>query len=146
MRATTYRRAGSFKTAPFARIALDHRARHLRRRLLSLETGDDILVDLPQAIPLADGDALQLEDGRLVAISAAPEDLYEVTAPSQRALAELAWHLGNRHLPAQIDTDRILIARDRVMRQMLVGLGATIAEIRAPFTPLHGAYHGHSHD
>jgi urease accessory protein len=93
---------------------------------------------------LADGDALVLEDGRTIRIVAAPEDLYQVK-PGKVPLRHLAWHIGNRHLAAQIDEDRILIRRDHVIRAMLEGLGATVTEVVEQFQPVHGAYHGHDH-
>jgi len=146
MRAQSYRRAGSSGQPAYARATLAHAERHLRRRLLALDNGDEILVDLPQAVAFEDGDALVLEDGRSVEIAAANEDLYEVTAESGPSIAELAWHLGNRHLPAEVQPDRILIARDHVIHAMLTGLGASVRDIRAPFRPLRGAYHSHAHD
>ena len=60
-------------------------------------------------------------------------------------LAALAWHLGNRHTPAQIERDRILVARDLVLARMLEGLGATLREVEEPFEPVRGAYHSHNH-
>jgi urease accessory protein len=130
---------------PAGTIRLDHAARHLRRRLVTTDQGEEIMVDLPQPVLFADGDRLVLEDGRSVAIVAAEEELYEVLAGAC-PLRHLAWHLGNRHLPAQIDEHRILIRRDHVIRAMLEGLGACVREVVAGFQPLHGAYHHHHHD
>lgn len=136
---------GTLPGAPYASVTLAHDERHLRRKLLTVSTGDEVLVDFPSAVALADGDALVLDDGRLVAIRAAEEPLYAVTARDRLHLARLCWHLGNRHLPAEISEDRILIGRDHVIRDMLTGLGATIEEINAPFSPERGAYHSHGH-
>ncbi|MCO5089794.1 urease accessory protein UreE [Bosea sp. (in: a-proteobacteria)] len=130
---------------PAGTIRLDHAARHLRRKLLTTDQGEEIMVDLPEPVLLADGDRLVLEDGRGVAIVAAEEELYEVLA-GVCPLRHLAWHLGNRHLPAQIDEGRILIRRDHVIRAMLEGLGASVREVVACFQPVHGAYHHHHHD
>ena len=124
-------------------LVLDHGERHLRRKLMTTREGDKLMVDLPEAVLLAHGDALVLEDGRIVTILAAEEDLYEVRPGAAVPIRHLAWHLGNRHLAAQIDEDRILIRRDHVIRAMLEGLGATIAEVRERFQPVHGAYHQH---
>ena len=143
-RAVSHVHAGTFTQAA-GRVVLAHDERHLRRRLLTLEDGGEVLVDFPAAVVLADGDALVLEDGALVAVIAAPEPLYAVTARDAVHLARLCWHLGNRHLPAEIGKDRILIGRDHVIRDMLAGLGATVTEIVAPFSPERGAYHGHGH-
>lgn len=144
-RATSYFRAGTAPGIAVDRAVLPHHERHFRRRLIKLENGDDILVDLPAAIAFETGDMLICEDGRLIEIIAADEDLLEITAANRQALLELAWHLGNRHLPAQLDPERILIADDHVIRDMLHGLGANVTAIRAPFLPARGAYHAHDH-
>ena len=73
-------------------------------------------------------------------------DLVEVRGRDAASFARLAWHLGNRHLPAQIDTDRILIRDDHVIVDMLKGLGADVRKVRAPFDPEGGAYGQHNHD
>ncbi|MBP0581261.1 urease accessory protein UreE [Labrys sp. LIt4] len=130
---------------PVGTLTLDHRGRHLRRKRLITDQGDIVMVDLPEAVLLADGDALVLEDGRTLTILAAPEELYAVRPGRHCPLAHLAWHLGNRHLAAEIGADVILIERDRVIRSMLEGLGAEIQEVVAGFQPVHGAYHGHAH-
>lgn len=129
---------------PSGTIRLDHAARHLRRKRVTTDQGEEIMVDLPEPVLFADGDRLLLQDGRSVAIVAAEEALYEVL-PGACPLRHLAWHLGNRHLPAQIDEDRILIQRDPIIRTMLEGLGACIREVVARFQPVHGAYHTHAH-
>jgi len=103
------------------------------------------MVDLPDTVLLGHGDALQTDDGRLVEVLAAEEKLLEVTGHSARQLAELAWHIGNRHLAAQIEMDRILIRRDKVIGEMLAGLGAHVREVSATFHPARGAYAGDGH-
>ncbi len=137
--------AASITREAFAIITLEADERRLRRKSLRLPTGEYILVDFPATISLGDGDALQLPDGRLVGIKAAPEALFEITAKDATHLLRLAWHIGNRHLPAQLGAERLLIRRDHVIREMLVGLGATVRDVEAPFSPEHGAYHGHGH-
>ena len=141
LRAVSHLHAGDDRAGPFDTLVLDHARRHLRRRRLALASGDPLLVDLPDPVTLAHGDALLLEDGRVVEIVAADEELFAVTGSDPRHLSELAWHLGNRHLPAQIEADRILIARDPVIRKMLEGLGAGVVETIEPFQPARGAYY-----
>lgn len=131
---------------PFDIIVLTHDERHLRRKVLKLQHGDSVLVDLPEPVALEHGDRLVLEDGRSIEVIAAEEELYAVTARDALHLTELAWHLGNRHLPAQIEERRIVILRDHVIKGMLEGLGATVADILEPFQPVRGAYHGHAHE
>ena len=139
-------RPGAESDQPFGTLTLDAGERHLRRKLVVTNQGDKVLVDLPEPVLLADGDVLALEDGRVIEIIATREKLYEVRAGEAVPLSHLAWHLGNRHQAAQIDADRILIRRDHVIRDMLLGLGATVSETIERFQPVHGAYHGHAHD
>ena len=124
-------------------LLLDHGDRHLRRKLLTTCEGEKLMIDLPAPVLLAHGDALVLEDGRIVVVLAAVENLYEVRPGPAAPLRHLAWHLGNRHVAAQIDENRILIRRDHVIREMLEGLGATVGEVSERFQPVHGAYHHH---
>jgi urease accessory protein len=154
LRATSYvlsAEARERKLSGFDLVVLDHGERRVRRRLLTLVHGDEVLVDLPFTVGFDNGDLLVLDDGRYVDVIAAEELLYEVRGRDMTHLMQLAWHLGNRHLPVQIEPEwegighRILILRDHVIGDMLVGLGATVSEISEPFHPLNGAYHGHSH-
>jgi urease accessory protein len=77
------------------------------------------------------------------------KQVYDIRARDRLHLAELCWHIGNRHLAAQIEEDRILILRDHVIKAMLEGLGARVTDVVEPFMPLRGAYsgqtHGHGH-
>ncbi len=91
------------------------------------------------------GDALVLEDGRLVEVVAAPEPLAEIRGSDPHHLIRVAWHLGNRHLPTQIMPKGLRIRRDHVIEAMVKGLGARVIEIEAPFDPEGGAYAEHAH-
>jgi len=132
-------------------ITLDETARHRRRVKLVSDGGIKFLLDLPQARLLRHGEGLVLEDGRVIEVRAEPEKLMEVRGRDGRHLLALAWQIGNRHLAAQIEQDRILIRHDHVIRDMLIGLGATVSDIEAPFDPEGGAYgdthqdHHHAH-
>ncbi|GHA16098.1 urease accessory protein UreE [Devosia pacifica] len=145
LRATTFIPPGHDKPAGFDHVVLNHDERRLRRKLLYLAGGGEMIVDLPATTTLPHGSALVLDDGRLVDVRASEEDLLEVRARSDADLVRLAWHIGNRHTPAQLDAERILIAADHVLKTMLEGLGATVTPVRAPFAPEHGAYHAHEH-
>jgi urease accessory protein len=147
MRAHAIRRGGA--EAATDRVVLDYRERFLRRRRLETAGGRVLLVDLPDTVSLEDGDSFVLEDGALVAVEAAAEPLAEVTA-EPATLARLAWHVGNRHTPAEIGDGRLLVQRDHVIEDMLAKLGAEVRHVRAPFRPEGGAYghgrtHGHHH-
>ncbi|SFR34262.1 urease accessory protein UreE [Litoreibacter janthinus] len=122
---------------------LDYASRFLRRKRLTTDAGVPFLVDLPHTTSLDDGDALELENDHLVEIVAATESLLSVSGSN---LAQLAWHIGNRHTPCQVETDRILIQNDPVIRHMLEHLDAQIEDVTAAFTPEGGAYgHGRTH-
>ncbi|MDO9560853.1 MAG: urease accessory protein UreE, partial [Bradyrhizobium sp.] len=94
---------------------------------------------------LRGGDALLLEDGRLVEVVAAPEPLVEIRCSDPQHLVRVAWHLGNRHLPTQLMAKGLRIRRDHVIEAMVKGLGARVIEIEAPFDPEGGAYAGGGH-
>ena len=128
-------------------VTLDFDTRHRRRIRVVGNNGTDLLIDLAEATPMADGDGLALEGGGVVVVRAAPEPLIEVKSSSPEGLARLAWHLGNRHLPVQILEDSIRLRADHVIADMLTGLGAEVRAIDAPFDPEGGAYAGpgHSH-
>ena len=135
--------AGAWPGEPWAdTMALTYDERHRRRMRYVAAGGTEFLLDLPRAAVLKAGDALRLEDGRLIRIEAAPEALLEVTAQGQ-SLVRLAWHIGNRHLTAQLEASRILIREDAVIAAMLRGLGASVVSVRAPFNPEAGAYGTH---
>ena len=144
LRATRFVRAQFLLETPWEIVVMDSDERHLRRKLIILQHGDEVMVDLEQTVKFEDRDCLILDDGRLVQIIASDEELMEVRARDAAHLTLLAWHIGNRHLPAQIEANRILIRRDHVIRTMLEKLGAETSDVREAFSPEHGAYaHGH---
>jgi urease accessory protein len=130
-------------------ITLDFDARHRRRVRLLTDDGEEVLLDLPKAVAMADGDGLKLGDGRWLRIRAALEPVVEVRHDDPRQFTRLAWHLGNRHLPTEIGRGTLRIRPDHVIEDMLTGFGAKLAKLDAPFQPEGGAYGhggGHAHD
>ena len=141
-------------------VILDYDARLIRRRRLISAQGTAFLVDLPSLTNLDDHWGFELSDGTRVQVIPADEDLIEVTG----TLPRLAWHIGNRHTPCQIEDGRLLIRRDPVIEAMLLKQGAGLRAVCEPFTPEGGAYgigrtmghspgpgdhahsHGHGHD
>jgi len=123
-------------------ITLDHEQRNRRRMAMRSDGGLDILLDLPRPAALDDGDALVLEDGRLIVVRAAPQRLVEITTPNPRRLLRLAWHIGNRHTPAEITEHALYIEEDHVLIDMVRRHGAATRIVERPFRPEHGAYHG----
>ncbi len=126
-------------------IELNYEDRFFRRKKLTSAQGKAIFVDLPHAKRFAHGEQIDTLTG-MVEIRAMREPLLEVRGD----LARLAWHIGNRHTPCQIEAERLLIAQDDVLEAMLKGLGAKVIKVIEPFHPEGGAYasghaHGHHH-
>jgi urease accessory protein len=132
-------------------VTLDHEGRNRRRIALKGDKGLDFLLDLDKATTLSDGDAVKLEDGRLVEVKAAPQRLLEIRAENPLRLLRVAWHIGNRHAPAEVLADAIYIEEDHVLAEMVRGQGCTATPVERPFQPERGAYdhdcgHDHHHD
>lgn len=135
-------------TEAIDRVVLDADERYRRRIVMTTERGSKILLDLPEATALCDGDALLLDDGTIIAVVARPEPLIEIAASDAAqqtaTMARLAWHLGNRHTEVEIVGGKLRMRRDPVLERMLIGLGAVLTPVEAPFEPERGAYrHGH---
>jgi len=126
-------------------VTLDFDARHRRRIRLMTDGGEAVLLDLPKAVAMADGDGLQLDDGRWLMVSAAAEPLLEIRCRDDHLRMRVAWHLGNRHLPTEIHGDLLRIRPDHVIADMVRGLGGEVTEVSAPFQPEGGAYGDHPH-
>ncbi len=155
---------GAWQAKAADSVVLDYEERHRRRVTMKGVRGTEFLLDLPDAVHIRGGDALVLEDGRLIEVVAAPEALAEIRTGDPRLMVRLAYHLGNRHAPAEILNKGIRIRRDHVLEDMVKSLGAKVMHIEAPFEPDGGAYepvqdaqaghahahgkhdHGHKHD
>jgi urease accessory protein len=164
IRVTQVRSQHRWSEPPADTIVLDFDDRHRRRMAMTGTRGLEFLLDLEHATVLRGGDALVLDDDRLIEVVAAAEPLIEIRGTDPQHLVRIAWHLGNRHLPTQITARGLRIRRDHVIEAMVRGLGARVIEIESPFDPEGGAYaegghahapdspphdhaaHGHSHD
>jgi len=131
IRATQVRAQHRWTVAPADTVVLDFDDRHRRRMAMTATRGLEFLLDLENAVVLRGGDALVLDDGRLIEVVAAPESLIEIRGTDPQHLVRVAWHLGNRHLPTQIIGKGLRIRRDHVIEAMVRGLGARVIEIEA---------------
>jgi urease accessory protein len=151
MRSDAILPAGSWDASQeIDRVLIDYDRRFRRRIVLATVLGNQVLIDLPQAVRLRDGDGLLVANG-IIRVCAQPEDLMEIHAHDPGELIRIAWHLGNRHLPVQLLNGRIRIRADHVIGEMVEGLGGHVHWIQAPFDPEAGAYaagghHHHHHD
>lgn len=128
------------------RLELDFGYRTKSRLRARLASGGEVGLFLPRGTILRGGQKLLARDGRVVEVVAAPEDLLEVRCADAFELARAAYHLGNRHVAVELGEGWLRIQADHVLEGMLVGLGAEVLPLRAPFEPEAGAYaHGHQH-
>jgi urease accessory protein len=130
--------------APHATAQLDFEARSKSRLLLRLDGGGMAALIVERGRVLRGGDRVRTEDGRLVEIIAAEESLLEASSMDPLLIARAAYHLGNRHVAVQVTANRLRFLNDRVLGEMVRGLGLEVSAVRAPFEPEGGAY-GHHH-
>jgi len=134
-------------------VSLDHAGRSALPETLVAEGGLDFTVALPEAADLDDGDALRLDDGRLVAVRAAAQDLFEVRAENPVRLMRLAWQLGSSHVPAEIAADALYVPPTAAAAELVRGQGCLASPVSRPFRPERTAHdhstcghdHGHGH-
>ena len=128
-------------------ISLSYDERFLRRKKLISDNKVEFLVNLPETISLKENSSFVLENGSFILIKYAKEPLLEIVSEN---LMKIVWHIGNRHIPCQIELDRLLIQEDKVIEELIIKLGGKIKKIHEEFCPEGGAYglgrtHGHKH-
>jgi urease accessory protein len=132
-------------------LSLPIRERTKSRIKVTLDDGREAGLFLPRGEILRGGDLVESDEGLVVQICAAPETVSTVTSDCAHALARASYHLGNRHVPLQVEPEFLRYQHDHVLDEMVVGLGLSIAVEEAPFEPEAGAYksssggHGHHH-
>ena len=128
-------------------IELSYDERFLRRKKLTSFNGIEFLVDLKNTISLKKDDMFKLDSGLLINVRYKIEELLEIKGNN---LMHLIWHIGNRHIPCQIEENRILIQNDKVIEEMILRLNGQTKVVLEAFDPEGGAYgigrtHGHRH-
>ena len=126
-------------------LVLPYELREKSRLRAALVSGEEVAVFTLRGTVLRHGDLLKGDDGRIVKITAATEATCRVTCDGAQALLRCAFHLGNRHTQAEVGDGFLRIRRDPVLKDMLMGLGASVTDEQAPFEPESGAYGGHHH-
>ncbi|MBH3395401.1 MULTISPECIES: urease accessory protein UreE [Pseudomonas] len=131
-------------------VTLDVDSRIKSRLRVTLDDGREAGLMLERGHLLRGGELLADADGsQLIRVLAAPETVSTVRCADPHLLARAAYHLGNRHVPLQIEPGLLRFQHDHVLDDMLRGLGLTVEAEQAPFEPEAGAYqsapHGHSH-
>ncbi|TSA10897.1 MAG: urease accessory protein UreE [Betaproteobacteria bacterium] len=134
---------------PYGELVLPFDLRIRSRLRTRLASGEEAILKTERGAVLRGGDCLRAEDGRVVRIVAGAEKLMHVICADRFELTRAAYHLGNRHVAVEIGDGYLRIAADHVLGEMLLGLGAKVEELEAPFEPESGAYgggHGHHDD
>ena len=132
-------------------VSLDWDVRQKSRFDATDSTGRSFGVFLPRGTLVRGGDVLVLEDGALVRVQAAQQEVLRITACEQHGsafdLTRAAYHLGNRHVPIELQPDHLKIEPDHVLADMLRAMHMTVVQVQEAFEPEGGAYggHGHSH-
>ena len=128
-------------------ISLSYEERFIRRKKLITNNGTEFLVNLKETVSVDENHFFELENGKLIKVISKEENLIEVTGDN---LKQIIWHIGNRHLPCQIEENRILIQDDAVILNMILKLQGNVKKVFEKFKPEGGAYgmgrtHSHKH-
>ena len=128
-------------------ITLTYDQRFIRRKKLISDNNFGFLVNLSETVSLKKNDGFLLDNGSIILIKSAEEELLEITSNN---LMKITWHIGNRHIPCQIENERLLIQVDKVIENLIIKLGGHVKKVKEEFNPEGGAYglgrtHGHKH-
>ena len=128
-------------------ISLSYEDRFIRRKKLIANNGTEFLVNLEETVSVNENNFFELENGNLIKVLSKEENLIEITGDN---LKQIIWHIGNRHLPCQIEENRILIQDDAVILDMVLNLHGNVKKVFEKFKPEGGAYgigrtHSHKH-
>ena len=128
-------------------ISLSYEERFIRRKKLITNNGTEFLVNLEETVSVDENHFFELENGNLIRVISKEENLIEISGNN---LKQIIWHIGNRHLPCQIEDTRILIQDDAVILDMILKLHGTVKKVFEKFKPEGGAYgigrtHSHKH-
>lgn len=126
-------------------LTLPFELRQKSRLKAVLNNKSEVGLILPRGHLLRGGDCLRAEDGSVIRIEAADEDVSTVHNEDAKMLARVSYHLGNRHVSLQVGDGWVRYQHDHVLDEMVRGLGLEVIFESAPFEPEGGAYGSHSH-
>ena len=118
-------------------ITLTYDQRFIRRKKLVSDNNFGFLVNLSETVSLKKNDGFLLDNGSIILIKSAEEELLEITSNN---LMKITWHIGNRHIPCQIENERLLIQVDKVIENLIIKLGGHVKKVKEEFNPEGGAY------
>ena len=135
--------AGPQEPAVYGRLRLPFDRRQKSRQRAALESGEEVAIALARGEVLRGGDLLVAPGGEIIQVVAETERVMQAECGSSEALARVAYHLGNRHVPLQVGAGWVRFAADDVLAKMVERLGAQVTALDAPFEPEAGAYAPH---
>ena len=128
-------------------VELDWDVRQKSRFDTTDSAGRSLGVFLPRGTLVRGGDVLLAEDGSLVRVIAAAQEVLRITACAEHGsafdLTRAAYHLGNRHVPIELKPDHLKIEPDHVLADMLRAMHMTVVTVHEAFEPEGGAYGSH---
>ena len=104
-----------------------------------------------------DDDSAPSTTSRLAAECVAKQPVLRITPCAEHGtgfdLTRAAYHLGNRHVPIELQPDHLKIEPDHVLADLLRSMHLIVNPVEEPFEPEGGAYaaaahehaHGHGH-
>ena len=129
---------------PSVTLTLPFEKRQKSRLRVSLNDKQEAALMLERGSILRHGDLLRAENGLIVEVRAANEEVAVISTKDSFLLARACYHLGNRHIPLQIGEGWLRFQRDHVLEEMVKSLGLAVKHESSPFEPEGGAYSGHS--
>lgn len=126
-------------------VSLSFDLRQKSRLRARLQSGEEVAIFMPRGTILRGGDFMIAEDGSVIRVIAAAQQVMRVTAESHLDLMRAAYHLGNRHVPLELGEGYLKLESDYVLKEMLIGLGVAVEEVSQSFEPEAGAYGGGHH-
>ena len=129
---------------PSVSLTLPFAKRQKSRLRVSLDDKQEAALMLERGSILRHGDLLRAENGLIIEVRAANEEVAVISTKDPILLARACYHLGNRHIPLQIGEGWLRFQRDHVLEEMVQSLGLAVKHELSPFEPEGGAYSGHS--
>lgn len=130
----------------FTMLTLTYDQRQKSRLRVTLNNGKEAGIMLERGTVMRHGEFLRSTDGLAIQIRAADEEVAIASSDDALLLAKACYHLGNRHVPLQIDSGSVSFLRDHVLEKMVLSLGLEIQHEVTAFEPENGAYSGgHNH-
>ncbi|MDP1418289.1 urease accessory protein UreE [Peribacillus simplex] len=119
----------------------------LRKRILRVKTdhGNEIGIRLKENKDLLDGDILYMDENNMIVIHTIDDDILTILPTTLGQMGDIAHQLGNRHLPAQFDGDKMLVQYDYLVEELLMEMDIPFRrekrKVKQAFRHI-----GHSHD